>query len=403
MKEKRIPITAAVVNTGCGIPRKRVLVIGNSELSVFGFRRELIERLVAVGCEVFACFPKTRFGDGWETAKRLNCVYIPIEIDSRGMNPVVDILLLKRFCTLISQIGPDVVLTYTVKPNVYGGLAAMASRTPYIMNVTGLGTAKEHPGLLQKIVLTLYKLSALKAQKVFFQNSEDESLFARGHIADGKRKVIAGSGVYLSRFAVMPYPPEKGEIHFLFLGRIMREKGIEQYLEAARIVQNRHPETVFHVIGMCTEVQYEPVLKEMVADGLIQYHGHQTDIREFLGISSCTIHPTYYAEGMSNVLLESAASGRPIITTDRSGCREIVEDGVNGFICRQKDVDDLVLQIERFLALSWEERRDMGLAGRAKVERHFDRQKVVDEYLFEIMSQSEAVVGYLMKPESRYI
>ena len=393
MKEEGIPIAAADINAGCGISKKRILLIGNSELSVFGFRRELIERLVAAGHEVYACFPKTKFGDGWETAKQLNCGYIPIEIDSRGMNPIVDFLLTKKLRTLISQMRPDIVLTYTVKPNVYGGLAAMACRTPYIMNVTGLGTVKEHPGLLQRAVLMLYKLSARKAQKVFFQNNEDEALFARDHIADGKRKIVAGSGVNLSRFVVMPYPPDTREIQFLFLGRIMREKGIEQYLEAARIVRKRHPETVFHVIGMCAEEQYEPVLKEMVADGLIQYHGHQTDIRDFLKISSCTIHPTYYAEGMSNVLLESAASGRPIITTDRSGCREIVEDGVSGFVCKQKDTDDLVFQIERFLALSWEERRDMGLAGREKVEREFNRQKVVDEYLFEINS--------LKRPEVR--
>ena len=169
----------------------------------------------------------------------------------------------------------------------------------------------------------------------------------------------------------------------MFIARIMKEKGIDQYLDAAKYICKKYPETRFHVCGACKE-EYTKKLAKRNDEGIIIYHGKVKNMVEIYRKISCTIHPTYYPEGLSNVLLESSATGRPIITTNRAGCREVIDDGINGFICKQKDSEDLIKQIEKFLNLSWEERKNMGLAGRRKVEQEFDRQIVIDKYLQEV-------------------
>lgn len=363
----------------------KVLLAGNSEMVIFKFRLELIEALVAQRHKVYVSFPVTEFGDGETIARKYGCIFIETPINSHGTNPVTDLKLLSFYRKMLREIRPDMVFTYTIKPNIYLSAAARRFGIPVVANVSGLGTAVEKPGVLQLVTTTLYRWSTKGNRTVFFQNTENENFFAVRHIADGKRKILPGSGVNLSRFAVLPYP-ETEKVHFLFMARVMQEKGIDQYLEAAKAIHGKYPDTVFHVLGVCGEEKYRPILEQLTREGIIQYEGQQKDVLPFQKINACTIHPTYYPEGMSNVLLESAACGRPIITTDRSGCREIIDDGVNGYICRQKDAQDLIRQIEKFLALPWEQRRAMGLAGRAKVEREFDRKIVVDAYLNELES-----------------
>ena len=363
--------------------KAKVLLAGNSEMVIFKFRLELIEELVRRGYEVYVSFPVTEFGDGQTIATKYGCTFIDTPISSHGTNPATDIKLLMFYRKMLKKIHPDMIFTYTIKPNIYLSLAARQLGIPVVANVSGLGTAVEEPGILQLVTTTLYRWSTKGNQTVFFQNTENEHFFAARHIADGKRKLLPGSGVNLERFQVLPYPQTE-QIHFLFMARVMQEKGIDQYIEAAKAIHKKYPYTVFHVLGVCGEEKYRPVLERLTQEGVICYEGQQKDVLPFQKISACTVHPTYYPEGMSNVLLESAACGRPIITTDRSGCREIIDDGVNGYVCKQKDAQDLIKQIEKFLALPWEQRRDMGLAGRAKVEREFDRKIVVDAYLEEL-------------------
>jgi glycosyltransferase involved in cell wall biosynthesis len=358
---------------------QRVLIFTNFINGLYNFRRELISELLNREFQVAISAPVDY---RTEYFKELGCEIIPTELSRRGTNPLTDFKLLLSYRRAIREFRPDVVLTYTIKPNVYGGLACRLAGLPYLPNVTGLGIAVGNRGILQSITLFLYKAGIKDAACVFFQNRENADFFTRKRIVRGKQEMIPGSGVNLNHYQVLDYPGEE-EINFLFIARIMKEKGIDQYLDTAAYIKAKYPNTRFHILGFCEE-DYEGRLKSLQDKGIIQYHGLQHDVREFHKISHCTLHPTYYPEGMSNVLLESAACGRPVIATDRSGCREIVDDGVNGFLVEQKNTRQLIQSVERFLGLSHEEKRQMGLAGRAKVEREFDRQIVIDKYLGEI-------------------
>lgn len=357
----------------------RILILANNDVGLYKFRRELIEALVKEN-EVYINLPEGKY---IRDLVSLGCRFIPCELlDRHGTNPFKELKLISYYRKLLKKLKPDIVFTYTIKCNAYGGMACGKLGIPYVVNITGLGTAVENAGLMQKITLTLYKQGLKKAQKVFFQNTENRDFMIGKGVVQGAYDLLPGSGVNLEQYRVLEYPDNE-TIDFLFIARVMKEKGIDQYLEAAKHIRNKHPETRFHVCGFC-EQAYEDILKDYEDQGIIIYRGLVDDMISMYKIAACTIHPTYYPEGLSNVLLESCACGRPIITTNRAGCREVVEDGVNGYVVNEKDSQDLIEKIEMFLSKSVEERRQMGLAGRKKVEREFDRQIVVDRYLREI-------------------
>lgn len=358
---------------------KKVLFLVNHDVVIYNFRLELVERLLADGHQVVISSP---YGERIEALKELGCEYHDVALSRHGMNPLQELKLLASYLRLIRKVKPDMVFTYTIKPNIYGGMACALLGVPYVANITGLGTAVENPGLTQKLTVLLYKLAFTRIQRVFFQNEENRAFFAHRKIALKKHGMLPGSGVNLQRFVPLEYPADD-TVEFLFIARIMKEKGIDQYLEAAEYITKKYPHTKFHICGFC-EAEYEGRLEECQKAGTVIYHGMVSNVREYIARTHCTVHPTYYPEGLSNVLLESSACARPIITTDRSGCREVIDAGVNGFVVRQKDSKDLIEKIEQFLSLSWEERRAMGLAGRAKVEREFDRQIVVEKYVAEL-------------------
>lgn len=357
----------------------KILVLANYDLGLYNFRKELLQALIERGDEVFISLP---YGEKVDLLEKMGCQFIDTMFERRGTNPLSDMKLFVMYKKLMKKIRPDVILSYTIKPNIYGGMAASICGIPYIANVTGLGSAVENPGIMQKMLTGMYKVSFRKINCVFFQNEENRQFFTKNNIASGKHRTIPGSGVNLTHFSVLPYPSEK-TTEFVFISRIMKEKGIDQYLEAAQYIRDKYPETRFHVCGDCEE-EYSDKLNELQSKGIIIYHGRLNDVREIHKLVHCTIHPTYYPEGMSNVLLESCASGRPIITTNRSGCREIVDDGINGYVVKEKDSHDLIEKIEKFLTLDHESKKQMGLAGRKKVEKEFDRQIVMDAYLEEV-------------------
>lgn len=360
--------------------KKRVLIICNMDLVLYNFRKEIVHRLLSEGYEVYITFPK---GDRVEYFENLGCKFIETKVDRRGINPIKDLKLLKSYNKIMKEIKPNMVLTFTIKPNIYGGMIARHNKIPYIANITGLGSALENKGIIQKITVMLYKIAFKKIKKVFLQNEENMQFFIDKNIAKEKLKLIPGSGVNLSEFTVFEYPEENKPLEFLFLARVMKEKGIEEYIEMATRIKKKYKDVKFHILGFCEE-QYQERLKKLQEENIVQYHGMQKDIRPFIEKSHCTIHPSFYPEGISNVLLESAACGRPVITTNRSGCRETVDDGINGYIVPIKDVDKLTEKVEQFINLPYEDKKKMGLAGRKKVEKEFDRNIVVNAYMKEI-------------------
>lgn len=359
--------------------KKRILILVNHEIVIYNFRRELVDALLEQGYEVYISSP---YGKKLDYFIEKGCIFKEISIDRHGINPFKDLRIIRTYKKLIREIKPYCILTYTIKPNLYGAIAAKRTQVHVIANITGLGTAVENGGILQKITILMYKYAFSNIQTVFFQNEENMQFFKEKNIAVGKHKLLPGSGVNLTQFQPLEYPNDN-TIEFVFISRIMKQKGIDQYLEAAKYIREKYPFTRFHICGFCEE-EYENILKDYQNKGFIEYHGLMNDIRDILKVTHCTVHPTYYPEGMSNVLLESCASARPIITTNRSGCREIVDDSINGYIVKQQNTKSLICALEKFLNLSNEQRKQMGISGRKKVEKEFDRKIVINAYIQSI-------------------
>ena len=363
--------------------KKRILILGNSHLVVFKFRGELIQELVGQNYDVWVCFPNGPFGEGEETAKKYGCHFIENKMDRRGTNPLNDLRVLKDYFRIIKSLHPDVVLAYTVKPDVYGGIVCRILKVPFIPNITGLGKGLDEKGLLQKITMFLYRIAIKKAQCVFFQNNSDRAFFDSNKITYQKGYTLPGSGVNLKKFQPFPYPDETQPIRFIYVARVMKAKGIEQFFDAAHAIKKIYPTTEFHICGYCEE-DYKNVIAEKVESGEVIYHGLVDDVRKYEKNCHCIVLPSFHPEGISNVLLEGAACARPLITTDHAGCRETVTDDVTGYIVKQKDSNDLIDKIMKFIQLPYASKMEMGINGRYKAEKEFDRQIVVDKYLQEV-------------------
>lgn len=357
---------------------KKILMLGNSHLVIFGFRGELIQKLISEGYEVVVSFPNGPFGEGEKTSAEYGCGFVEIPMNRRGTNPIQELFLLMSYRRLVKQIRPDIVLAYTVKCDTYGGIACRMLGIPYILNITGLGKGLAEGGMTQKITTLLYKISARSAECVFFQNEQDKKFFDENRILYKTGEILPGSGVNLSKFAPLPYPVEKNVV-FTYIARVMKAKGIDQFLDAAKAIKKSHPDTEFWICGYCEE-DYKGIIDQAEKEGYVKYYGLVKDIASIESKSHCIVLPTYHPEGISNVLLEAAASARPIITTDRAGCRETVDDGITGLLVKEKDSDDLIAKMERFLSLSVSQRAEMGIKGREKMEQEFDRNIVVKAY-----------------------
>lgn len=357
---------------------KTILILGNSDGGLFNFRRELLEKLISQDYYVVVSVP---YGERVEDIKKIGCSVIDAPINRRGLSIFEEIKLIRYYNKIITSIKPNVILTYTIKPNIYGGLAAKNNRVSYIANITGLGSALTQPNKLQRFVIYLYKLSLSNVSTIFFQNKKNKTFFIENDIVAKNYKLLPGSGVNLNHFQILKYPV-KDTIEFVFVSRIMKEKGINEYLEAAEYITKKYSNTKFHICGEYEE-NYKELIHEKHDKEIIQYHGKVKDIRKILSKVHCIVHPSYH-EGMSNVLLEAAASGRPIIASNIPGCRETFDERVSGLSFEKKDREKLIEVIENFIRLTYEEKEQMGLAGRKKMELQFDRKIVVDKYIKEI-------------------
>lgn len=363
--------------------KKKVLMIANDTTTAYIFRNELIKHLITDGCDVAVAGNLLNFK---AELSAIGCRLIEIETDRNGTNPLADVKLLRNYTQLLRAENPDIVLTYNIKPNVYGGMICAREQIPYLVNITGLGKAVENPGILQKITIPLYKEGVRKASCIFFQNEENFRFFKSRKLLnkDAHIHMIPGSGVNLETHNILAYPNEREKICFLFAARILKEKGIDLYLNAAKRIHEIHPDTVFHICGKCDDPHYLERLNETALGDYLIYHGEVKNMTPYYAMAQCVVHPSYYPEGLSNVLLEASAHGRPVITTSRAGCREAVNHGETGFIIPVQNEDALVEAIERFLNIEWQKRYEMGLAARKKIEHEFDRNIVVRAYMEEI-------------------
>lgn len=368
-----------------------VLILVNHDVVIYNFRLELVERLLHDGYEVHISSP---YGERIDDLVALGAKYHSIDIERHGMNPIQEFHLLAEYNRLIKLVCPLIVFGYTIKPNIYGAMAAKVSHIPFVANITGLGTSVENNGVRQKFILLLYKIAFTDIQRIFFQNKENMRFFSKQRIGISKHILLPGSGVNLNKYQVTSFLPcengKEGEpVKFAFISRIMEEKGINQYLTAAEKISKKYPNTEFHVCGFC-EDEYEGRLQELHNKGTVIYHGMIRDVAGFMSKMHCIVHPTYYPEGLSNVLLEASACGRPIITTDRPGCREVLDH--NGYLITERCTKELIEAIEKFIGLTQAEKEAMGAAGRKLVEQKFDRQIVVEKYMDEIRIAEQNVV-----------
>ena len=360
--------------------KRTVLVLTNKISGLHSFRKEVIKAIVDAGYEVYISEP-----DDDERVKyfeSIGCHILKTTFNRRGMNPVADIKLMLNYRKMIRQLKPVAVLTYTIKPNVYGGMACRLTHTPQLANVTGLGDAIENGGWLKKLTVNLYKIGLGKAKRVFFQNQSNRELCISLGVANDESVLLPGSGVNLQHHVMQIYPPDEGIVRFLFIGRLLIDKGIEEYFAAARKLRAKYPNTEFQILGR-VDGPYQQQLEELVKEGIVTHYGETTDVRPYFKAVECTVMPSYH-EGMSNVNLESAANGRPAITTNVPGCRETVDDGITGFYVEAKSTESLAEAMERFINLPYSQKVEMGRNARKKVEREFDRQIVVDAYMKEI-------------------
>lgn len=368
----------------------KVLILANNDVGLYKFRKELIEELIHPGsyivgrkakpCKIYISLPD---GEFVPELKKLGCKYINTPIDRRGVNPIKDLRLLMMYWKMLKKVKPDMVVTYTIKPNIYGGIAARLANVSYAENITGLGTAFERSGFLRAMVVDLYKLALKKAKIIFFENksNRDELLFF--DICDkNKTKILSGAGVNTETFNYQPYP-HNDTMAFLFVGRVMKEKGIDELFGAMRRLVSEGKKCTLDIVGPI-EDDYKDKLHQYETEGWLQYHGFQADVRPFISVCDCFVLPSYH-EGMANTNLECAASGRPLITSNISGCKEAVIEGVSGLLCEPKNTASLYQAMKKMVAMKREQREQMGKAGRKHIEDVFDKRKVVAATVAELM------------------
>lgn len=355
------------------------MILAHNAEGLYRPRRELMQALKQEGHKVIVSVPRGKFFD---KISALADEVVDTPLERRGTNPVKDLRLLYFYHRLMRRIKPDCVLSYAIKPNLYGGMAAQKNHIPYMPNVTGLGTAFDKAGPIRAFIVRMYRGISQKAQCAFLQNSANQEVLEKFGICWKKTVLLPGSGINLEDYHVCDYPDNDGKFRFLFISRIMKEKGIHELMDAARSLGGRFENMEFHILGYC-ENGYGEKMAAWAKGKNIFYHGPQEDVRPFLAMCDCLVHPSYH-EGMSNVCLEAAASARPILASNIPGCKEIFDDGVTGIGFAPRDANDLKYAIERFVRIPYEERKNMGLRGREKVEREFDRKLVIQAYLEEI-------------------
>jgi glycosyltransferase involved in cell wall biosynthesis len=366
----------------------KVAIVINTAWNIYNYRRGLIKTLLDKGCEVVAIAPSDAF-----TAKlqALGCQCVHVPMDNRGMNPIKDAILFIRLWWAYKQLRPDFILHYTVKPNVYGTLAARLWGIKSVSNVSGLGTAFIRKGFLLAIVKMLYKVAFQFPQKVFFQNEDDRSLFLNLNLCPKSRTdVLPGSGIDLLQYQPVPYPIQKPFV-FLLIARLLEDKGIKEYAAASRMLKQKGYTFDAQLIGFHdTDSKYniqQSDLDAWQADGTVHFLGEKNPVVPYIAQAHCLVLPSY-REGTPRSLLEAMALARPIVTSRVTGCKEVLEEGFNGYFCEVRNAQSLALSMEKMLLHSEAELAQLGKNGRLLAERKFDEQQVIAKYCDEMFDRN---------------
>lgn len=365
--------------------KPKIIIALNAAWNLYNFRSGLILFLLRNGFDVIGVAPEDNYA---AKVKALGCRFIKVKMSPKGLNPLQDVGLLFQYYKIFRYEKPDVFLGFTIKPNIYGSMVAHLLKVPVINNIAGLGIVFQKNNWLTKLVLCLYSLALRKSRKVFFQNTEDQLIFLKKFkFLECKSEVLPGSGVDLQKFTLFPLKNKK-PLCFLMIGRLLRDKGVAEFVDAARILKKSNLDINFSILGFLNKQDdsYIPykLIKKWTKDGLIKYLGSSDDVRKQIADADCIVLPSYYPEGTPRVLLEAAAMGRPIITTNTKGCRNVVDDGLNGFLCAPKDSADLAKKIKKVFDLDHCSRMKMGKLGRKKIELEFDEEIVFRYYFKEI-------------------
>lgn len=360
----------------------KILVVANFDVGLYKFRKELLQEIMNNGHEVYISLPD---GDLVQPLVDMGCKFIKTDLERRGVNPLADFKLISKYRKILKKIKPDLVITYTIKPNLYMGMLCKNRNIPYVINITGLGTAFQSHGAVLKAFVKMYKAACKKAQTVIFENCENMQIFKDYKIVNNEQCLLNnGAGVNLEEYPFTDYPGAE-QIRFLFVGRVMKEKGIDELFEAAKMIKKEYENVYFDVVGPY-EDDYKDVTEKLVADGIIDYYGFQDDVKHFIEKAHCFVLPSWH-EGMANTNLECAAMGRPIITSNIHGCLEAVVDGQTGFLAEPKNVDDLYEKLKQFIDLPYDKKVEMGQVSHNHIAKNFDKKVVVFKTFERIFSE----------------
>lgn len=361
---------------------KKILVVANNSGGLYGFRKELLYSFVEKGVEVVCLTP---FDDDVDNLKKIGVKLIETPIDRRGINPIKDILLFFNYLRLIKKEKPDLVVTYTIKPNIYASIASKLLHIEYANNITGLGTAFQNDGFLRKLVVGLYKISFRKSKVVFFENIDNLNTIVDLGIIDKQRVcLLNGAGVNLEEFGFVNYPKKSDVTRFLFMGRVMAEKGVNELFDATRKLISDGYKISLTLLGNYEE-DYKNIIENYEQEGWLDYQGYQDDVKPFIETAHCFVLPSWH-EGMANTNLECGAMGRPIITSNIHGCLEAVIDGETGFLAEPKNADDLYDKMKTFIDLPYDKKIEMGQASHNHIAGKFDKKDVVSKTIERIFS-----------------
>ncbi|TQP97414.1 glycosyltransferase family 4 protein [Vibrio cholerae] len=366
----------------------KLLMVANTAWSVFNFRHSLIKELLSCGVELYVIAPEDKFS---AKLSEMGCQVLDLPMQAKGVNPIADLGLMLRLLRHYREIKPDFIIHYTIKPNIYGSLAAKLAGIPSLAITTGLGYTFVNQNVVSQVAQQLYKFAFRYPQEVWFLNEDDRSVFLEHHLIEPDKAVLLhGEGVNLNHFVPSDKPQLDENVRFLLIARMLRDKGVCEFVEAARQIRQRYPNAIFQLLGDCSVLNPSVIGREEIAlwekEGIVEYLGTTDDVRPIIAQADCLVLPSYYREGIPRTLMEGAAMAKPIITTDNVGCRDVVLDGQTGYLCEVKNAKALAQRCEQFLTLSDSEKQAMGKAGRSFMEAKFDEKLVIKQY-FETLKK----------------